>query len=171
MKKTIEVLNTMEREGLIERYVIAGGVAALFYMEPVLTYDLDVFCILPAADSDIVQLSPIYEWLKGRGYESQAEHVMIEGVPVQFIPAYNALVEEAVKEAKDVSYEGEPTRVPRAEHLIAIMLDTGRPKDRERISMMLDETVLDMQLLGEIVERHGLQEQWRRCNGESHEGE
>ena len=171
MKKTIQVLNELEKQGVISRYVIAGGVAALFYMEPVLTYDLDVFCILPAVNSDIVQLSPIYEWLKGRGYESQAEHVMVEGVPVQFIPAYNELVEEAVKAAKDVKYEGESTRVPRAEHLIAIMLDTGRPKDRERIAMMLDEADIDTRLLEEVVERYGLQEKWRKYKGERHEGE
>ena len=95
---------------------------------------------------------------------------MVEGVPVQFIPAYNELVEEAVKEAKDVRYEDEPTRVTRAEHLIAIMLDTGRPKDRERIAMMLDEADIDMRLLEEIVERYGLQEKWRKYKGERYEG-
>jgi hypothetical protein len=119
MKKAIQVLNELEGCGVIQRYVIAGGVAALFYMEPVLTFDLDVFCILKVQEGNLVVLSPVYDALKERGYAMKAEHVVIEGVPVQFIPAYNALVEEAVAEAVEVQYEGEKTRWIRAGPRIA----------------------------------------------------
>jgi hypothetical protein len=48
----------------------------------------------------------------------------------------SALLEEALKEARDTSYEEVPTRVVRAEHLIAICLQTGRDKDRERVRLL-----------------------------------
>ena len=37
IEKTIEVLNQIEREGLVRRYGIGGAVAVLFHAEPVLT--------------------------------------------------------------------------------------------------------------------------------------
>ena len=41
------------------------------------------------------EFAPIYEFARGRGYAEQAEALIIEGFPVQFIPAYNELVREA----------------------------------------------------------------------------
>jgi len=87
--------------------------------------------------------------------------VVIEGIPVQFIPAYNKLVEEAIDDAVEVKYERVKTKIVRAEHLLAIMLQTYRPKDRERMLLLLDEAQLDMLYLKDILERHGLQEKWR----------
>jgi len=43
MERTLKVLNELERSGIIETYAIGGGIAAIFYIEPVLTYHLDVF--------------------------------------------------------------------------------------------------------------------------------
>ena len=68
--------------------------AATFYAEPTLTFDLDVFVLLQPSKSGLVSLSPIYEALRARGYGEERDCVLIEGVPVQFLPAYNALVEE-----------------------------------------------------------------------------
>ena len=51
MEAALKVLNEIEREGVITRYAIGGAVGAIFYMEPFLTYDLDVFarCRRPPA--------------------------------------------------------------------------------------------------------------------------
>ena len=87
---------------------------------------------------------------------------MIEDVPVQFLPAYNALVEEALAEAKEMSYETTPTRVLRAEHLVAIALQTGRDKDRERVRLMFDQAPLDRAYLADIIARHGLDARWKQ---------
>jgi hypothetical protein len=94
--------------------------AATFYAEPVLTFDLDIFVLLPSQAGAVLTLTPLYEDLRRRGYAEEGECVTIEGVPVQFLPAYNALIEEAVSQACDTPYEQTPTRVLRAEHLIAI---------------------------------------------------
>ena len=52
----------------------------------------------------------------------------IEGVPVQFLPAYNALIDDALRDAPKIMYEDVPPRVLRSEHLVAICLQTGRDK-------------------------------------------
>ncbi len=160
MERTLQVLNDLERDGLLARYAIGGGVGAIFYMEPFLTYDLDVFVVLPAGGSGILTLGPLYAFLRQRGYREEAECVNIEGVPVQFLPAYNALVEEALAHAREVLYEGTPTRVLGAEHLVAIMLQTGRAKDRQRFSSFLREADLDRDRLEEILRRHQLESRW-----------
>ena len=45
MKRTLQVLNELERDGIVERYAIGGAMGATFYVEPLLTFDLDVFVI------------------------------------------------------------------------------------------------------------------------------
>jgi hypothetical protein len=47
----------------------------------------------------LVSLATICDHLRAHGYEVAAEHLLIAGVPVQFIPAYNALVKEALEQA------------------------------------------------------------------------
>jgi hypothetical protein len=104
--------------------------AATFYAEPVLTFDLDIFVLLPSQAGAVLTLTPLYEDLRRRGYAEEGECVTIEGVPVQFLPAYNALIEEAVSQACDTPYEQTPTRVLRAEHLIAIARPGEGPAPR-----------------------------------------
>jgi hypothetical protein len=160
VKKTLKVLNDMLEMGLIEQYAIGGGIAVLYYTEPVLTYDLDVFCLLPADKGELVTLSPIYKYLQKKGYREDGEHIIIEGIPVQMIPAYNEIIEEALNEAAEVQYQQIKTRIVRVEHLLAIMLQTYRPRDRERILLLLDETQIDMLYLEDVLKRHGLMKKW-----------
>jgi hypothetical protein len=47
----------------------------------------------------------LYEALRARGYAEEGECVMIEGVPVQFLPAYNALLEEALAQARETRHQ------------------------------------------------------------------
>jgi hypothetical protein len=95
MEKTLQVIEAMARQGIIKAYAIGGGIAATYYIEPVLTYDLDIFFIPAKEGLDV--LEPIYDFAKERGFSTQAESILIEGFPVQFIPAYNNLVREAVE--------------------------------------------------------------------------
>jgi len=162
VEKTLKVLNNLEKKGLIKRYVIGGGIAVLFYAEPILTYDLDVFCLLQTEKGGLISLSALYKYLRKKGYREQEEHIVIEGIPVQFIPAYNELVEEATGSAIEVKYKRMKTKIVRVEHLLAIMLQTYRPKDRERMLLLLDEAQIDMPYLENVLERHGLQEKWSK---------
>jgi hypothetical protein len=169
VEKTLTVLNNLEKKGLIKRYAIGGGIAVLFYAEPILTYDLDVFCLLPKKGGKLITLSPIYEHLQGKGYKTDGEHIIIEDLPVQFIPAYNKLVEEALDNAVEIKYKKVKTKMISLEFLLAIMLQTFRPKDRERIVMLLDEAIMDQSILENILKRHRLMKKWhefrRRYDG------
>jgi len=164
MKKALEVVNILEKEGIIGRYAIGGAMAAVFYAEPVSTFDVDIFISFTPTASGLISLSPLYEALARRGYQESGEYVEIEGIPVQFLPAYNALIEEALAEAVDVMYGTTPTRVLRAEYLIAIALQTGRPKDRGRVEMLRTQTPLDIAMLDTILAHYGLKRKWETWN-------
>ncbi len=162
MEKTLQVLNALEREGVFTRYAIAGAMAATFYVEPVLTFDLGVVVVLPQAQGMVTSLTPLYDALRARGYGEQGECVEIEGVPVQFLPVYNALIEEALAESKETVYEKTPTRVLSAEHLAAIAIQTGREKDRQRVRLLLEQAALNHNYLSAVLTRHGLQARWKQ---------
>jgi len=161
VKRTLQVLNELEKEGVFARYAIGGAMGATFYTEPFLTFDLDVFVVLPRTPGGSLTLTPIYEALRARGYREEDECVLIEGVPVQFLPAYNSLVEEALNQAREIMYEDVPARVLRSEHLLAICLQTGRSKDRERVRILREQAKLDQNFLADVLRRHQLEEKWK----------
>src|SRR5687768_10595271 len=99
MEGVFQTLNDLEVAGLLTRYAIGGAFALSFYTEPIVTFDVDVFVFVPDAESPLVSLAPIYDYLRARGCAEQREHVVIAGTPVQFIAAFNPLVEEAVRDA------------------------------------------------------------------------
>jgi hypothetical protein len=162
MEKTLQLLNVLERDGVLRRYAIGGAMGATFYVEPVLTFDLDIFVHLPQTAEGLLTLEPLYEALRARGYTEEGECVNIEGVPVQFLPAHNDLLVEALAEAREALYEQTPTLVLRAEHLAAIALQTGRDKDRERVRLLREQALLDKDYLAGLLARHGLEAKWKQ---------
>ena len=54
------------------------------------------------------------------------------------------------------------TRVLRAEHLLAICLQTGRSKDRDRVRLLREEAELDDAFLQAVLARHQLREKWNQ---------
>jgi len=161
MKETLKVVNELKEKGLITDYAIGGGIAALFYIEPFLTYDLDVF-IIPVQKTnqkDLILLSDVFDYLKSMGYSWKGEHIIVEGVPVQFIPA-DELEKEAVECARETEYEGIKTKVVSPEHLIAILLRAGRRKDIEKVERLLEQTEINRKLLKEILKRFKLKEKF-----------
>jgi len=161
MKETVKVLNQMVKRGVIQKYAIGGAIGAIYYLEPFETSDLDVFVQINLEGSTLTILAPIYDYLGESGYEAQAEFVNIEGVPVQFLPSYSPLIDEAIEKAKMVKFDRVQTRVLRPEHLVAIMIDTGRPKDYLRISMFIEQGAVKMSSLQPVLRRHNLLEKWK----------
>lgn len=163
MKKALQVVNDLEKNGVIEGYAMGGATALLFYAEPALTFDVDIFIFLPGDKGlkGLVDLGPLYKALKSQGYHPEKEHVLIAGIPVQFIPVYNKLVKEAVEKAIVKEYEGVKIKVMKIEYLLAIMADTNRPKDRERINNLLGNIQYDACMLDKILERNSLQKKWQ----------
>ncbi|MFZ2053864.1 MAG: hypothetical protein WAU81_06665 [Candidatus Aminicenantales bacterium] len=160
MDKALKVIRDLHKSGLIQAYAIGGGIAATYYIEPILTYDLDIFFIPITEGLDV--LSPIYKELKKRGYSLDKELVIIEGIPVQFIPVYNELVKEAVEKAVESMYKKVRTRILRPEYLVAIALQTNRPKDRERAVQILSQAKLDSKMLTGLIKKYGLRDKYRK---------
>ncbi len=140
-------LNALKPDGIVADYAIGGATAVLFYAEPTRTYDVDVF----------VLMRPPRESALAKGFTSSAEHILIHGVPVQFLPAHNVLAEEAVAAARTLDYEGVPVRVIGPEHLAALAFQAGGARRRERAWQLLEEPgVVDRERFDEIVKAHGI---------------
>jgi hypothetical protein len=162
IKETIATINQMQANGIIDRYAIGGAVGATFYLEPVATLDVDVFIAFKARAGELlVSPQPIFEYLLARGGTLQGEYVVIAGWPVQFLPAGNPLLEEALAGAVEHDAEGTPVRVFTAEHLAAVALQTGRAKDKARLLQFIEAGALDAARFQAIVARHGLVDRWR----------
>ena len=153
----------MQADGIIERYAIGGAVGATFYLEPVATLDVDVFInFRPEAGRLLASPQPIFDYLKARGGKMEGEYIIVAGWPVQFLPATNPLIEEALAQAVEKKVGGISARVFSAEHLAAIALQTGRAKDKARLLQFIEAGLLDTAQFRIIIARHGLQEAWQR---------
>ena len=162
IQDVIVMLNQLERDGVIQRYAIGGAVGATFYLEPVSTFDVDVFVAFkPRQESIIVSPAPIFDYLKRAGCNMEGEHIVISGWPVQFLPANGPLLEDALDSAVEVDVEGVPARVLTAEFLAAVALQTGRAKDKARLLQFIEAHALDRKKFEQLVERHGLTNKWR----------
>lgn len=158
MRDTLKVLNLLKADGTIKEYAIGGAMGAMYYIEAITTIDLDVFVLL-SDESRIDVLSPLYEKLAKMGYVADPLHgecVDIEGVPVQFLTAYNALLQESLCHAKTIDYLGEAARVIDAPYLAAICVQTGRIKDRLRVQMFLAQGSFEKQVFYKLLDRYGM---------------
>ena len=151
----------MKRKGVLDDYAIGGAVASIFYIEPATTYDLDVFVRLPEdVENSLTILKPVFTWLQSEGYDFLGEHILLEGIPVQFIPVYNNLLKEAVENASVLRYDNVPVKVIAPEYLIAIMFQVNRKKDKERALRFFEEYEIDKDKLLRILKEYDLLENY-----------
>lgn len=161
MKATLTEINAMQAAGIIGQWAIGGAMGATFYLEPVSTYDLDIFVIFE--DSPLIlTLAPIYDFLKSRSHEADGDAIVVHGWPVQFLPAESALLRESVEAAREIDFEGVPARVMTPEHLMALALQTGRGKDFARLVSFAEAGAANEVKLHDLLERHGLKAAWTR---------
>lgn len=163
LKETFATINRMEAAGTLDRWAVGGATGATFFLEPLVTEDVDIFVHLkPAPGQFLISLEPIYQFLRAEGARQIGEYLVIGGWPVQFLPLTTPLVEEALEQAIETDAEGVRIRVFTAEYLVAIALETGRAKDKARIQLFLESGILDLDRLVEILARHGLTARWRK---------
>ena len=169
LRKTIEVVSKLAAEGVIKQYAVTGAVAALNYIQPTLTEDLDILISVEGLEerrSGLVLLTPIEAALAKLGYTERSDiGIWVEGWPVQFLPAASALDEEALAEAAEVEFRSEEApamraRILRAEHVVAAALKLGRLKDLARVEAFLDQEVVDLAKLKGVLQRHDLMPAW-----------
>ena len=107
MEKVIEILNRMQADGVIERFAIGGGIAAIRYLEPYLTDDIDVFLSpVVVGEGGLISFGRIYSYLEELGYYPEREYVRIGDWLVQFVYAAESVQEEAVAQADRVAFAG-----------------------------------------------------------------
>ncbi len=141
----------------MSKYAVGDAMALVFWTEPIATFDLDVFVIL-RQNQPLVSLEPIHDWARRSHYREQAEHIYIAGVPVQAIPAHNALAEEAIRTAAELDFDRQPVRVIRPEYLIALYLEPAARSHKrlERVAALLEEGQIDRRLLDDVLKRYKL---------------
>lgn len=170
LRRTIEVVTKLAEKRVIGSYAIAGAVAAINYIQPMLTEDLDILISVDGFEmhtSGLLLLGPIEKALVEMGYTERTNvGYKIEGWPVQFLPVASPLDEEALEQAIeiDVADRGETSlkaRCLRAEHVVAVALKVGRLKDLARIQAFLDQNAVDLKHLKNVLERHNLMGAWR----------
>lgn len=170
VKRTIELINALQADGIIHHYAIGGAVAATFYLEPAATLDVDVFVLLSNPGGSLVSLTPIYEYLKARGGIEDREHIVLGDWPVQFLVPANDLETEAIAASIPVDVEGVRTWIMLAEHLVAIAISTGRAKDYIRVVQFIKEKAVDQVILQAILKNHGLLSKWEQFQHKYLEG-
>lgn len=164
MQAVCDVLEQLLREGILTRYAIGGATAAGFHGEPLATRDVDVFVFIdPPDDAILVTLDPLFKRLSELGFnEFEEEGLLVHGFPVQFLSVAPGLETEAVEQAMLVEWEDHRLRVMRPEHLAAIALSVGRPKDRARLVYLAELPDFDFDVFMPILSRHGLGSQWHQ---------
>lgn len=162
MEKVIKILKELTKKGIIEKYAIGGAVGVIFYTETLNTKDIDVFVAPEITKSGIVHLGSIYEYLKKAGYGMEGQYFIIDGIPVDFIAAYNDLTQEALDNSVDKLYGKTKVKVLRPEYLLAIALQTGRVQDLKKVDLLMEEAELNNDLLKDILRRYGLYKKWRK---------
>src|SRR5947207_9278715 len=90
--------------GLIKDYALGGALSAICYTEPFATYDADI--IFVARDKAFTAGNPaIYSHLQSKGWRVEREHLLVKDFPDRFLAA-SGLTEEAVRNPKEIEYEG-----------------------------------------------------------------
>jgi hypothetical protein len=161
VRELAQLLNDMQAAGVIDGYALFGATAQMRYTEPVATLDADVLVTLPNP-TGLDVLRGIYEFCAARGLRPVGEAIQVGAWPVQFVPVFSSLTQEALNEADVADFEGVPLRVVRPDHLAVIALSVGRAKDFVRILALLESGSVNRPQLASLASRHALTEAWKR---------
>jgi hypothetical protein len=161
MKELAILLRELTEAGVITNDAVFGAVAQMRYTEPVATLDVDVLVEVPGPDRLDV-LTPIYEFCRARNFVVEGECIRVGAWPVRFIPVFSPLTAEALRQARETSFEGAPIRVVGADHLAVIALSVGRSKDFERVLALLNNGSASRSIVEELAVKHGLTAAWQR---------
>jgi len=113
MEKVIQVLNQMQADGVIEKFAIGVGIAAIHYLEPYLTDDIDFHITVVVGPNGLVSFGRIYSYLEELGYNPEREYIKIEGWLVQFVPASESCKKKQSQQADRVHLPGNTHRSSR----------------------------------------------------------
>jgi hypothetical protein len=160
----LNILADMQAENIIKDFAIGGAVAAILHYEPISTVDLDIFFFFSEKQSGLIpSLDKIYDYAKGKGFEFDSEFINIYGWLVQFVESsHNQLWIEAIENADTFETAGIKFSVIGKEHLTAMWILAGRPKDYKKIEMFIEADFLNFDKLTDILTRYNLLEKWKK---------
>ena len=161
MKQVAQLLNDLQAAGVIENYALFGAMAQMRYTEAVATLDADVLIGVPKPDK-LEVLADIYSYCAGKGYSAEGDAIRVGAWPVQFMPVFSPLTNEAMEHAEVAEFDGVPLRVIKADYLAVIALSVGRGKDFARILSLLESPHVTREQIATLAARHGLSEAWHR---------
>jgi predicted nucleotidyltransferase len=167
LAEVADVLDDMQAKSIIGEFAVGGAVAAVLYSQPITTVDLDIFFLFdPPQEGLILSLETIYNYCREHGYEYDGEFIYIAGWPTQFIEsAREPLWNEALARARQIVVDGREINVLPPEHLGAMWLQAGRTKDFRKIEEFDEGSVMDREILRDVLQRFGLMEKWRTIQG------
>jgi hypothetical protein len=162
--KVIAVLEDMCDRGIFEKYAIGGAFAATLHDEPIATIDLDIFFIFSKTqNTSIISLSEIYDYASESGFSFDHEFVNIYGWLVQFVESStNDLWKEAIENAQSIQVGDRAVYVIQPDYLVAMWLLAGRAKDFNKISVFLENDLVNKRNFLDIVERCDLSLKWKK---------
>lgn len=160
MRELAQLLNDMREAGVISDYALFGAMAQMRYTEPVATLDADVLIVVSGKERLDV-LKPIYEFCATKGFHPKGEAISVGVWPVQFIPVFSPLTQEALEQADTADFDGVPLRVVGAAHLAVIALSVGRAKDFTRILAVLEAGSVSRKEVAHLAAMHGLADAWK----------
>jgi len=161
LKDVAQLLNEMLEESIISNYAIFGAVAQMRYTEAVMTMDMDILVALPQ-DAGLIVLSGIYAFCRARGYLPVGDAVRVGDWPVQFIPAFNKLTEDAMLNAEPAEIDDISVRVVTPVYLAVIALSVGRAKDYARILALVEEGVVSNEEIQTLSGKYDLADAWKK---------
>lgn len=140
MQHVIDAMNELQKKKIIKAWALGGGIAAKYYVNPPVTKDIDFFVLMD--DRSIMFMKPIHDYFVARGGKYFKHMMHYKGIVVDIIATDDALIVEGIKRAVIGDVEGIEMKVLPADYLAAIALKVGRPKDLNRIKLMLDAGIL-----------------------------
>lgn len=162
MQQVISTLEEMVEEGIISDFVIGGATALIYFSSPTFTEDIDVFIYLKEATGPIIDIGPVYSFLKEKKNATQGdEYIFLEGFPLQFLIPYDDLTREAFENPVKIELDSKSFKIFGLEYLMAIMIQLKKKKYIERLRILIEEDNFDKGKLTSILERFKLTQDWQ----------
>ncbi len=92
-------------------------------------------------------------------HEWTGQWIVIEGLPVEFIPAVG-ISKEALDNAVKTEFDYVETKIMTPEYLVVLFLSAGRAKDMMKIRLLLEQSDIDMEKLMIILDKYGLRQKF-----------
>jgi hypothetical protein len=163
LKESFVVVEEMIKEGIIQKYALAGAIGAMCYIEPFDTRDADFIIEFPEGRIDV--LGPLFDFLVSRGYQDVTSdgYVRVGDWPIQFVAVTSELKQEALDTSVRAKlYPNSTVSVLRAEYLAAEALSVGRSKDHVRLERLLEILDFNRGLFDGLVKKFELTDKWNR---------